>query len=99
MIVALQPAPGNPHFQTAVMSTPAEGRILLIALGAGKRDVAPFAANPIGTLNELLIDDQAASAPRSKHDRKGDFRPCGGAVDGFRERQAVRIICNSNRPF
>jgi hypothetical protein len=91
MIVS-QAGAGNPGFNATNATAVAAWRRACFFIAKGQRIVPPFPGNTVNAINGLLTNDNTSSHPSAKDDAENYLGTLSGTIDGFRKREAIRVV-------
>jgi len=91
-VVVAEPGAGDPGFEAAVLSAVAGWAGGLGGGGPGQGVVAPLSRDAVWADADVPVDGDASAAAGAQDDGEDQFSPCGGAVGGLGDGEAVGVV-------
>ena len=91
-VVGGEAGAGQIGFDAAGAPAVAGGQRQIVGLRQRQGIVPPLAGDPVGAGQRLPAQDDAAADAGAENDAENDFGALPGAVDRFREREAVGVV-------
>ncbi len=98
-VVPRKTRPGKKRLDTPVAAAVAGRSRQFTRERRRQRVVAPFPADRVDAGQHLAVHDHAAAGTRADDDAEDAGRACGRAVAGLRQREAVGVIREPQRPL
>jgi hypothetical protein len=91
-MIVCQAGAGNPGFNATKATAVAAWRRACFFIAKGQRIVPPFPGNTVNAINGLVTNDNTSSHPSAKDDAENYLGTLSGTIDGFRKREAIRVV-------